>query len=55
MDPITAWALAVGKIADMITELARGQTAEQRAQIWQWFVEDQERWRHFFKLDPPKS
>lgn len=51
MDPISAWAVAVGKIADMITEIARGQTPAQREKIWQWFVEDQERWRRLLGID----
>ena len=55
MDPITAWALAVGKIADMITEIARGQTPAQREKIWQWFVDDQERWRKLLRIDEQVS
>ena len=51
MDPITAWAIAVGKVADMITEIVRGQPPEVRAKVWDWWIKDQERWRKFLKLD----
>lgn len=48
-----AWALAVKAIAEMITEIVKGQPPAEKAKIWQWYVEDQERWRRIFKLDPP--
>ncbi len=51
MDPISAWANAVAAIAKMIAVIVDGQTPEQKAQIWQWFVEDQARWRRVFKID----
>jgi hypothetical protein len=51
VDPITAWAMAVKAIAEMITEIVKGQPAAERAKIWEWWVEDQERLRKFFKLD----
>lgn len=51
MDPITAWALAAKAIAEMITEIVRGQPVETRAQMWKWWVEDQERWRRVFHID----
>jgi hypothetical protein len=35
-------------VAEMVTELARGQTAKQREAIWDWFIEDQKRWRALF-------
>ncbi len=49
-DPITAWALAVKAIAEMITEIVRGQPDDVRKQAWQWWIEDQARWRKLFKL-----
>ena len=52
MDPVTAWALATKAIAEMITEIVRGQSLEQRTQIWAWWIADQERWRKWFKLEP---
>lgn len=51
MDPITAWALATKAIAEMVTEIVRGQPAEVRKQAWEWWLEDQKRWRRAFKLD----
>jgi len=35
----------------MVTEIVKGQTVEQRATIWAWYVADQERWRKLFKID----
>ena len=51
MDPISAWALAVKAIAEMVTEIVKGQSPEQKQRIWEWFIQDQERWRKRFKLD----
>jgi hypothetical protein len=52
MDPVTAWALAVKAIAEMITEVVRGQPPEVRKQAWEWWMADQDRWRRLLKLDP---
>lgn len=51
MDPVTAVALATKAIAEMITEIVRGQPPEVRAQAWTWWVEDQKRWRRVLHLD----
>jgi hypothetical protein len=51
MDPVTAWALAVKSIAEMITEIVRGQPPEVKNQLWAWFEKDQERWRKRLHLD----
>jgi len=51
VDPITAWAQAVKAIAEMITEVVKGQSPEAKAQIWEWWIEDQKRWRKFLKID----
>lgn len=51
MDPLTAWAVATTAVAEMITEIIKGQSPEVKAQIWMWWVEDMKRWRKFFKLD----
>jgi hypothetical protein len=45
MDPVTAVALAFKAACELVTEMARGQTPEQRAQLWAWFIEDQQFWR----------
>lgn len=50
MDPLTALALATKAVAEMITEIVKGQTPEQRAQVWAWWIEDQTRWRKLFKI-----
>lgn len=51
MDPATAFALMVKAIAEMITEIVRGQPEEVKTQAWKWWMEDQARWRKFFKID----
>ncbi len=54
MDPITAWVNMVTALTSMITEIVKGQTPEQKAQIWAWFVADQARLRAFFKIPDVK-
>jgi hypothetical protein len=54
MDPITALLLAWKATAEMVTELSRGQTTEQKTAMWQWFIDDQTRWRKWLKLDADK-
>jgi len=49
MDPVTAFALATKAIAEMITAIVEGQTPEQKAQVWAWWIEDQKFWRDVFK------
>ena len=51
MDPVTAAALAVKAIAEMVTEIVRGQPPEVKAKIWDWWVADMERWRKLLKLE----
>jgi hypothetical protein len=51
VDPITACALATKAIAEMITAIVQGQPPEVRRQMWDWYVEDQKRWRRWFKLE----
>lgn len=50
MDPITAFALAAKAIAEMITELVKGQPPEVRAKAWEWWLADQTRWRKWLHL-----
>jgi hypothetical protein len=51
VDPITACALATRAIAEMVTEIVKGQPPEVKRQLWDWYVEDQKRWRRWFKLE----
>jgi len=51
MDPATALALAIKAIAEMITELSRGQTVEQKQKMWEWYTTDVERLRKLLHLD----
>ena len=48
MDPITAWALAMKAIAEMVTAIVEGQSPETKKQMWDWFVEDQKVIRGLF-------
>lgn len=49
MDPISAVALAIKAVAEMTTEIVKGQTPEQKKQMWDWFVEDVAFWRELLK------
>lgn len=50
MDPLTAWALAVKAIAELVTEIVKDQPADVKAQAWEWWKQDQERIRKWFHL-----
>lgn len=51
MDPATAYALAVKAVAEMVTEIVKGQPPDVKTKLWTWYVEDIQRWRRLFKLD----
>jgi hypothetical protein len=51
MDPLTAFTAIVTALLEFMTEVVRGQTPEQRAKIWDFYIADVERWRKLFKLD----
>lgn len=51
MDPATAWAEALKAIAEMVTEIVKGQPAEVKAKIWEQWIVDTGAVRKFFKLD----
>ena len=51
MDPLTAFAQAIKAVAEMVTELSRGQSNDQKQKMWDWYVTDVERLRKWFKLD----
>lgn len=55
MDPATAFAQMVKAVAEMITEIVRGQPMELRARAWERWERDTERWRKLFKLDEDKK
>ena len=41
MDPLTAWALAIKAVAEMITEISKGQPPELKARMWErWMALD---------------
>jgi len=51
MDPVTAITNLVTELTKLVTVIVEGQTPEQRAQIWQWYIDDVAKWRKLFKLD----
>lgn len=51
MDPATAFALALKAVAEMITEIVKGQPDSVKAQAWDWWVKDMAAWRKFWKVD----
>lgn len=51
MDPVTAAALAVKAIAEMVTAIVEGQPPEVKKQIWEWYIDDQKRWRKLLHMD----
>ena len=50
MDPITAWALAAKAIAEMVTEIVKGQPADVKEKIWREYQADVDWWRKFLHL-----
>jgi len=54
MDPVTAGLLAFTELLKFLSKMTDGQTPEQKKQIWDWFIEDQKRWRKIFHLDEVK-
>ncbi len=51
MDPLTAFANLVTELTKLVAVIVEGQTPEQRAKFWDWYIADVERWRKLFKLD----
>jgi len=47
---ILATAQLVTAIADLIRVAMEGQTPEQKAQMWQWYVNDMTAWRKFWGI-----
>jgi len=48
---VEAVALAVKALAEMVTEIVKGQPPELKAKMWEWYVKDMETWRKFWKVD----
>ena len=46
-----AVALAVKAIAEMVTEIVKGQPADVKYKLWEWYVKDMENWRKFWGVD----
>ena len=51
MDPITAFVNLATELTKLITVAMEGQTPEQRATIWAWYIKDVEWWRKTLKID----
>ena len=54
MDP-TLLCHTIIAVAEMVTELCRGQSAKQKEEIWQWFLDDWKPARAFLASLTPKS
>lgn len=52
MDPVTAVAQAIKAVAELLTEITKGQPPEVKAKMWTWFEEDVEFWRNLLKPKP---
>lgn len=52
MDPLTAWALAIKAVAELLHEILRDQPKEMRLEGWQRIKEADEHWRKMFKPKP---
>lgn len=48
---IEAVALAVKALAEMVTEIIKGQPPAVKEKIWDWYVKDMENWRKFWGVD----
>jgi hypothetical protein len=48
---IVAVSSAIEAVCKVVLAAMEGQTPEQRAQMWQWFVADVERWRRFLGIE----
>lgn len=51
MDPVTAFVNLVTSINSVIAKLLDGATPEQKAQVLQWYIDDQAKLRKFFHID----
>lgn len=51
MDPITAAFNFGAEVAKLLQVAMLGQTAEQKAKMWDWFITDTARVRKFLKMD----
>lgn len=52
---LIAWAEATKAVAEMVTEIVKGQPDDVRKAAWEWWKTDQERWRRWLHLDDPKA
>ena len=51
MDPLSAYAIAISAVANLISKMIDGQSPEQKMILWQWFIEDMQVLRNLFKLN----
>jgi len=49
MDPLVFVELAKS-LLDLVNTAMKGQTPEQSAKLWQWYIDDMTFWRKFFKI-----
>ena len=50
MDPATALLLTIKSLAEMITELIKGQSPENKKIMWDWYIKDVERLRKMLNI-----
>ena len=50
LDPVTAFTTIVTALLEFMTEVVRGQTPEQKAKLWDFYIADVKAWRKLFKL-----
>lgn len=55
MDPLTAFALAIKAVAEMITEIVKGQPEEFRRKAWERWERQTDAWEKLFNPQPPKE
>lgn len=46
---------ALEVLLEIVLEAMKGQTPEQRKQIWDWYIEDVKWWRKVLKIDKPSE
>ncbi len=51
MDPVTAFANLITSLTQLVTAMVEGQTPEQKAKLWDWYIADVAFWRRVLKID----
>jgi hypothetical protein len=51
VDPLTAYATLATALTNLLLELVKGASEEQRQQMWAWYIKDIAWWRKALKID----